>query len=114
MLINSYGFGSIVVDGVDYDSDLIIHLEALLPGWRRAAGHHLTLQDLEWVLARRPKVLLIGQGYFGRMKVPDSVRTALSSLGLEVEAARTGAAVKRFNQLAENGVDVAGAFHLTC
>lgn len=114
MTINSYRFGTIVVDGIKYDSDLIIHCEEVLGKWWRAEGHHLSLGDLQWVLARKPRALIIGQGYFGRMRLAEPAVKELESRGFQVEAAKTGAAVERFNTLLKMGIDVAGAFHLTC
>jgi len=114
MFIDGYRFGKMVVQGVEHDSDLLIHCHEVLPRWWRIEGHRLSLKDLEWVLARRPDVLVIGQGYFGRMEVPQALVRQLESRDLGVRAATTRKAVQQYNSLVKEGLDVAGAFHLTC
>lgn len=123
MHIDSYTFGSMVVDGEAYTADLI-----LLPGrlgstlrsgvrgdWWREKGHSLSTADLDDVLAAKPEVLVVGTGAYGAMKVPQETRRALDEAGIEVVVEKTGDAVERYNALlAEGRRVVAGAFHLTC
>ncbi len=75
--IDSYQFGKIVIDGQAYDKDLIITPHGVTPDWWRAEGHSLSIPDLEAVLEAAPEVLIIGQGAYGRMELPDSTRQEL-------------------------------------
>ena len=114
MHIDSYQFGKIVIDGVDYSSDLMILGDSIAENWRRAHGHRLTADDLESVIAAGPSVLVVGCGAYGVMKVPAKTRKALLDRGIQLEALKTARAVDRFNELSQTGVNVAAALHLTC
>lgn len=114
MHIDSYKFGEIVIDGVTYNSDVIIVSGAVRPNWWRKQGHSLCVQDLEAVIVAKPSVLVIGCGASGIMKVPDQTRQALREQNVPFETLHTHQAVHRFNQLSAEGADVAAALHLTC
>ena len=114
-MIAHYTTGShMTVQGKKYHKDLkIIH--GLVKGnWWRKEGHRLDAADISDILSAKPDVLVIGTGYAGRMHVPASIRTAMQDEHIEVIAERTSDATKTFNRLFNQGMDVAGAFHLTC
>ncbi|MHC4917207.1 MAG: Mth938-like domain-containing protein [Planctomycetota bacterium] len=112
-MIESYSFGRAVIDGRAYTSDLLLLPSAVRPGWRRREGHSLCVEDLEEVLADPPEVLVIGRGQPGMMRVPDEVRAALESRGIEVVDLPTAEAVEAFNGVSGQRRAVA-ALHLTC
>jgi hypothetical protein len=114
MHIDSYKFGKIVIDGVSYNSDLIILSGTVESGWWRKQGHSLAVEDLASVIAARPSVLVAGCGASGMMQVPQQTMQVLQENGIELEAVDTRKAVQRFNELAKAGTDVAAAIHLTC
>ncbi len=112
-MIDSYSFGHIVIDGVSYNSDVIIFPKRVQSSWRRKDGHSLCEGDLETVFAFGPETLIVGIGKLGVMKVPKETRALIESKGIELLAMRTSAACNRFNDLASSK-KVVGAFHLTC
>ncbi len=114
MQIDHYRFGRIGIAGQDYDADLIILPNRVQSNWRRREGHCLDRQDLASVVAEAPELLVIGTGYFGRMRVPDQTLAALRDSGVEVRVAKTGAAVAEFNRLQSHCAQIAAALHLTC
>lgn len=114
MHIDSYQFGKIVIDGVDYSSDCIILGDTVHSNWWRKQGHSLSAGDLQAVIAARPSVLIVGCGASGLMKVPGETRRALQEHNIQTEALDTRRAVERFNELSQEGVNVAAALHLTC
>jgi hypothetical protein len=114
MNIDSYQFGKIVIDGIAYSSDLIILGNIIGPNWWRKQGHRLLAEDLETIIAAKPSVLVVGCGASGMMKVPDQTRQVLQQHDIQLEALDTGKAVQRFNELSQQGADVAAALHLTC
>jgi len=115
MHIDSYSFGSIRIDGRDYSSDVIL-LGGDVRGswWREAGGHVYAAEDFGELLAAAPEVVVLGTGYFGRVKVLEETLTEFADAGSEVVVERTGGAVEAFNRLAAEGRDVAAALHLTC
>jgi len=112
--IDSYQFGKIVIDGVSYNSDIIILAGTVQSGWWRKQGHSLAIEDLASVIDAKPSVLVVGCGASGLMQVPEQVRRFLQENGIQLEAADTYQAVRRFNELTQAGADVAAAMHLTC
>ena len=111
--IDSYRFGEIVIDGQVYRKDVIIFPDRVLANWRRAEGHSLRLADLDTVLESPPNVLVLGQGAYGRMAVPEAVQRQLEDYGIEIYAQPTKAACDLYNRLKGSGTVVA-ALHLTC
>lgn len=112
-IIDSYQFGKIVIDGQIYEKDLLIAPGGVAPDWWRAKGHSLSVADLEAILEAQPEVLVIGQGAYGRMLVPDATREELEAAGMEVVAQRTAEACQTYNRL-QADKRVAAALHLTC
>jgi len=113
-MIDSYRFGCIVVDGTAYRRDLIVLPSGVVPDWWRQEGHLLQLEDLAPLLPRLPRILVIGTGMFGRLKVAPSVLELLATAGSTPIIERTGIAWQRFNDCLTREEVVAGAFHLTC
>lgn len=114
MKISHYSFGKMVIDGVEYQADLIVFPNSIYKSWWRKEGHSLCLEDLTEVLKRDIEVLVVGTGAYGKMKVPESLISELRSRGIDVKVSETEKAVIQFNNLFEQNKKVAGAFHLTC
>jgi len=115
-LIDSYEFGTIVINGKRYTSDVIVFPERVIDGWWRREGHRLCVEDLKETLRSEPKpeVLVVGTGYYGLVKVSPEVENTLKSHGIELLAQPTREACQTFNKLLKSNRRVAGAFHLTC
>ncbi|MCG2767873.1 MAG: Mth938-like domain-containing protein [Anaerolineae bacterium] len=112
-LIESYSFGRIVIEGRKYSSDVLVYPESVQDAWQRLEGHNLQLEDLEDALRHSPDVLVIGTGTFGKMKVTSELKAALEQKGVKVIVARTGQAVRKYNEMQSEG-EVVAALHLTC
>ena len=115
-MIDSYGFGVMVINGRRYTSDVIVFPEKVIDGWWRREGHKICVEDLKKILEHKPspEVLVIGTGYFGLVKVDEEVKRLLKTRKIELIAKPTKEAYKTFNDLLKSGRNVAGAFHLTC
>jgi len=114
MHIDSYQFGEVVIDGVEYNSDCLIIGSSVQANWWRKQGHSLSIEDLEPVVAAKPSVLVVGCGASGFMKVAEKTRQVLQQYNIKLESLDTYKAVERFNELAQAGANVAAALHLTC
>ncbi len=114
MHIDSYKFGKIVIDGVNYNKDIIILDGAVQANWWRKRGHLLSAEDLQPIITAKPSVLIVGCGATGLMKVSDEVRQVLLEEDIQLEAVDTSKAVERLNELSQTGVNIAAALHLTC
>jgi len=113
-LIESYDFGSIVINGSQYTSDVIITGDKIHANWRRKEGHVLHVSDMRAVLEEfLPEVAVVGTGYAGMMKVAGETKNYLQSKGIELLVERTEKACKLFNTLSKSK-RVLAALHLTC
>ncbi len=114
MHIDSYKFGKIIIDGVEYSSDCIIFGNSVRSNWHRKQGHLLSDKDLQPVIEAKPTVLIVGCGTSKKMKIPNETRHFLLEEDIQLEAVDTAKAVERFNELSQTGVNIAAALHLTC
>jgi hypothetical protein len=113
MKIDSYSFGSVVVDGKMYTSDVIIYPDRVDPSWWRKEGHRLQIADLADVLNAKPQILIVGTGYSGMMVVSEETKNYISSKGIDIYIATTGRAVDLFNTM-QGKKTIIAALHLTC
>ena len=112
-MIESYSFGRIVVDDEEYNQDLIVFPDEIKSNWWRKEGHKLCPSDLKEVIEKSPKVLVVGTGANGRMKVPEDTRDYLEEHGIEMIVEKTERACERYNELVKTE-NAAAALHLTC
>lgn len=112
-MIDTYDFGRIVINGRRYTTDLIVFPDRVKDGWWRKEGHILHIEDLGEAVRDNPKVLIVGTGYSGLMKVPAETKGYVKSKRIELIAQRTAEACKTFNRLVKSKKVVA-ALHLTC
>lgn len=113
MRLSDYSFGEIKVDGQKKTSDFILHGDWLHDWWRES-GHRVVPADLEKLLARDPDHIVFGQGASGRMSVTARTRKQLEEKGVKFQSLPTAEAVEKYNELENQGGDVAAALHLTC
>lgn len=81
-------------------------------GTRHAPG--VQLADVEEILERGARAIVIGRGMHGRLEVPAETREALAERGVELHAARTPDAVETYHRLLEETPEVGALFHTTC
>ncbi|NXR79499.1 AAMDC protein, partial [Pycnonotus jocosus] len=70
--------------------------------------------DLEEVVQKGVKTVVIGRGMSEALQVPASTVDYLKKNGIEVLVLQTEKAVAEYNALAAQGVKVGGVFHSTC
>ncbi|MBU1626436.1 hypothetical protein KKB18_03630 [bacterium] len=112
-MINSYGFGRIVIDGKAYNSDVIVYPDHVHSSWWRKEGHILNIRDIEEIVKEAPEVLIVGKGNPGLMKVLKETKDFIESRGIKLICENTEEACKIYNKLYPTKKVVA-ALHLTC
>ncbi len=112
--IDRCSFGTLVINGMQYTEDLIIHPDGkILMPWRRKRGHQLSMDDLRDLVDSSPEVIVAGTGVSGDV-IPDrNLEEDLSKLAIEFIAAPNEKAIKAFNELVPEK-RVGAGFHLTC
>ncbi|MBU4185615.1 MAG: hypothetical protein KKI12_01150 [Proteobacteria bacterium] len=113
-MIESYSFGSIVVDGKKFTSDLIIYPDGRIEAsWWRKAGHRLAIDDIDELIKSGPEVIVAGTGSSGLMKPEKELEKLLQQKGIEFISVLSRKAVEIYNDLSSKK-NVGACFHLTC
>ena len=116
MRFTAYSFGSIQVDGVTYDRDLVIdrgkirkRKKAASRKFRDAYGHTplSVAEDIPW----RCRRLVIGTGADGALPVMAEVRDEARRRNIDLVILPTAEAV---SALTRSGADTNAILHLTC
>ena len=114
MVIESYTFGNIVIDGRRYTSDLIIYPDGkIVDGWWRQSGHLMTEDDIAELIAVGPEVIVVGTGASGMLKPARSIAKVLENREIRMVTAPCSQAINHFNELSPSK-RVGACFHLTC
>lgn len=111
-MIDSYKFGKIVIEGEEYNSDLILTPTKIIRNWQREEGFLLKASDLKQAMKENPSVLIIGIGFEGCIKLDSSVEYICSKNNINLIVQKTKDAVNTFNSMKAPGV--VAALHLTC
>lgn len=114
MKIDSYSFGNIKIDGIDYRSDVIIYPDRVDDKWWRQEGHFLRVNDLKEVWSYKPEILIVGQGLPGLMKMDRPVAEHCTNNNINIIVLPTAFAVNKYNELISKKPLVIAALHLTC
>ena len=99
MRIESYQFGKMVIDGVPYTHDVIIHNNDVRSDWWRKRSHHLILADIPSLQIEKPDVFIVGTGKFGLMKIDKEVIEYCELSSIELICTATSHALDIFNEL---------------
>lgn len=113
VIIDSYEFGRIVIRGKEFRSDVIVDEEGVEADWWRKEGHALQVDDLDAILRKHPRTLIVGTEHSGTLKVKPEVIRVLESSGIELIVKRTREACEEFNRRA-GSKGVVAVLHLTC
>lgn len=115
-MIDNYHFGSITIDGKNYNYDVEVYSDGRVLKWWRKEGHVVNIEDIERSLEQNPEIIIIGTGESGVVKVKEEVKKEILTKGIELIIDLTGGAVKIFNELSQKypNKKIIGLFHLTC
>lgn len=114
MRIDAYQFGSIIINGQTYTTDVIVFPDRVRSEWWRQEGHKLLIQDLKCVLQAKPKLLIVGTGYYGKVQIPSTTRDHLSERKIDLIAKDTPTACRLYNTHRTSKQQVIAALHLSC
>ena len=116
--ISAISWGRMDVDGLGAGKDF-----KLWPGggrpwdWNETGTRHdpgIQPADVEELLRQGSEVIVLSRGQELRLRTRPATLSLLRRRGIDVHVEETKAAVKRYNDLAEQGVPVGGLFHSTC
>ena len=120
-MIEEYKFGSITINGKNYDYDLELRWTGEVLKWWRGESHVVDVKDVERALRQKPDIIVIGKGAMGIVKVTQECQDFIRKQGIELIIDRTEEVVKTFNIILEESEEeegkqekLIGLFHLTC
>jgi len=109
MKIENYSFGSFIVDGKEYKSDIkLVGNEIRL--WH---NHGLSLEDVRDVVDAKPSTIIIGTGSIGVVNVSEEIVDFIKGKGIKLIVTRTAQACKLYNKLSKKE-NIAAILHSTC
>jgi hypothetical protein len=97
--IEKYDFGYIIIDGTIYRSDIILYPDHVDDSWWRREGHLLIPDDLPFLNENPPKLLVVGQGKYGYIKISSRMGENLRRLDIKLRSAKSDDAVNIYNEL---------------
>jgi len=111
-LFTGYGAGYVAVNGVRYETSLVVTpQQVLVEGWRGVGFEQLEALHFELLLALQPEIVLLGTGAALRFPAPLLSRClAQAQIGLEVMD--SAAACRTYNILSAEGRNVAAGILL--
>jgi hypothetical protein len=116
--IDGTEFGSITIDGQEIDHDVIIRLdgavkkrEKKLSKSKYGTSHLISLAEAEYVYEKDAKLLVIGTGQQGLVRLDDEAQRFLAEKGCRVALLPTPEAIRAWNGPEDNAI---GLFHVTC
>jgi len=112
--IDSCSFGSIVINGKEYASDLIIYPDGhVKDSWRRKTGHKLSIDDIGGLIESEPEVIIAGTGVSGLVRPEKELEKMLSEKDIGFIPAPNQKAIELYNELISKK-RVGACFHLAC
>jgi hypothetical protein len=116
--VSRIAWGEMDVEGVGSGKDW-----KLWPGggrpwdWNETGSHHepgIQPADVEELLEHGSETVVLSRGQQLRLQTMPSTLDFLRDRGVTVHVEETNAAVRRYNDLTQEGVAVGGLFHSTC
>ena len=117
-LIQDTSFGSIRVDGEEYDHDIIITLDGRVKKRKKklsksiyGTSHTISLPEIEYVYQDHADGILIGSGQYGMVSLSEEAAEFLERKHCNVLLKNTGEAIEVWNGFGGRWI---GLFHITC
>jgi hypothetical protein len=116
--IDSFDFGSIVVDGRRYVYDVLIlpdgTVRERVASRARLRSHTITSHEIEGIGKLQPDIIVVGTGTSELASLSDNAYVYVKRSNLNLVLLPSPQAVEKFNQLIDEGKRVAALIHITC
>ncbi len=116
--IDATSFGSITIAGVQYDHDVVIHLDGSIHKRKKklskqeyGTSHIISLAEAQDVYEEGGKIIVIGAGQDGMVRLSHEAALFFRDARCEVKLMPTPEAIRAWNAADR---PVIGLFHVTC
>ncbi len=117
-VIDKSSFGSITVDGVPYDHDIIITLKGKVKKRKKklskavyGTSHIISLSEAEYVYREGSDGIIIGSGQYGAAELSEEASDFLRQKQCKVNLLPTPDAIREWNRAEGKWIAL---FHITC
>ncbi|TFG14913.1 MAG: hypothetical protein EU535_02735 [Promethearchaeota archaeon] len=117
-------FGSITIDGNQYNHDLYLLVDGIITERDKSHSKHisghreLSKWELEQLITEGPDILIIGMGQSGVLPISKETKFWLESLkterNIKIIQDKTPLILDKTNEALRSNKKVAGIFHITC
>ncbi len=113
--IDSFDFGSIVIDKKHYTHDVLILPDGTVKRREPTKGKHkITAKEMENLHDMQADIIIIGNGADGNARLTKNAQGYLKDINITPVILGTPLAVERVNQEINDGKRVAALIHITC
>ena len=116
--IDSTGFGSIRIDGSEFEHDVLIRLSGEVRKRKKklskavyGTSHVISLEEAEYLFEKGAERLIIGSGQYGNVTLSNEAAEYFRKEGLQIDLSPTPEAIRKWNE--DQGSTI-GLFHVTC
>ncbi len=120
-MIEEYNFGSIKINGEDYNYDVEVRWTDEVLAWPFIERHLIGAEEVKRAIEQKPDTIVIGTGESGLAKITKEAQEEIRRNNIKLVIDKTEEAVKTFNAIKEDSEEeegkqekVIGLFNLTC
>ncbi len=117
-VINKSTFGSITVDGVNYDHDIIITLKGKVKKRKKklskavyGTSHTISREEADYVYQEGSEGIIVGSGQYGVAELSKEATGFFQQKDCKVKLLPTPEAIQEWNRAEGRWI---GLFHITC
>jgi len=115
---DSIEWGTITVDGKEYDYDVVVTLKGeLKPRTKerdKFGSHSFNKDELEKLYKEGAKIIVIGTGTSDLASLSTEAEGFAKQKGIKLITLPSSEAIERYNELADEGKSVGAIIHITC
>ena len=116
--VNSFKFGSIVIDGKQYGYDVVILADGTVKereaNKAKFGGHIIGKAEIKELAKTKPETIIVGTGTSGMARVSLDAQLYSADANLNGVVLPSSEAIVKLNQLVDEGKRVAALIHITC
>lgn len=116
--VDSFSFGSIVIEGKKYRRDVFLFPDGTVKqrkgGFLMFGSHDIRKDEIEELAQAGAEVAVVGTGTSSKARVAGEAESFAREAKLELVVLPSPDAVKKLNELQDQGKKVAALIHITC
>jgi len=116
--IDSTEFGSITIEGTEFDNDVLIRLSGKVKKRKKklskavyGTSHTISVEEAEYIFEKGAERLIIGSGQSGMVTLSKDASEYFKEKKIRVELSPTPEAIIKWNKAEGSTL---GLFHVTC